>query len=332
MNHHEPTRARRRVMATLAASAIAMLFSVGAAAEDAYPSKPIHMLLGFAPGGPTDIVARILGQKISDRLGQPIVVENRPGAGGNIAADQTAKAPADGYTIFYNTSSIVIAPWVYNKVNFDPVKDFAPVALTADMPLVLLVGSRIDSKTVADFVKLVQSRPDTFTYGSSGVGAIEHLTSAQFVSAYQLHVSHIPYKGTAPALIDLIAGQTGFMMTTMNTAVPYVRDGKLRALGVTSKERSKAMPEVPTVAEAMNSSFQSSAWQGIVVPAGTPRPIIDKLNGVINQVLKDPEVVNQLAAQGVSTLGGTSEQYAKFIASELTHWEGVVKQSGAKAE
>ena len=299
---------------------------------DAYPNKPIRMVLGFPPGGPTNVVARIVGQKMAEQLGQAVVIDNKPGVGGNIAADMVAKAAPDGYTVLYNTSSITIAPWVYAKVNFNPVRDFLPVALTAEMPLVLLVNPKVQARTAGELVQLVKASPGKFNYGSSGIGAIEHLTSAQFVSAYDLKTSHIPYKGTAPALVDLIAGETGFMMTTLNTALPFIKDGRLRALGVSSMQRSKALPDVPTIAEAMKSDFASTAWQGIVAPAGTSQDVVDKLNRTVNSVLKDPAVVHLLAIQGVTALGGSPQQYGAFIQKEFKRWEPVVAESGAKAE
>ncbi len=316
--------------ATLFGSAMLLSTSPVQAQSEAYPSKPIRMVLGFPPGGPTDIVARIIGQKMAEQFGHPVVIDNKPGAAGNIAADAVAKAAPDGYTVLYNTSSITISPWVYSKVNFDPVKDFAPVTLTAEMPLVLLVNPSVPANTVQEFVQRLKESPGSFNYGSSGTGAIEHLTSAQFVSGYSLKATHIPYKGTAPALTDLIAGQTHFMLTTLNTAIPYVKDGRVRALGVTSLKRSSALPNVPTIAEAMKNDFSSTAWQGIVVPAGTPSEIIEKLNRVVNEILKDPAVGQKLSDQGVSTLGGTPEYYKSFIQKELGRWQGVVKQSGAK--
>lgn len=322
---------------TFAASLLMGAFALGGmmsahAQGSNYPNKPIRMILGFPPGGPTDVVARIVGQKMADQLGQAVVIDNKPGVGGNIAADMVAKAAPDGYTVLYNTSSITISPWVYAKVNFDPVKDFAPIALTAEMPLVLLVNPNVQAKTAPELVQRIKANPGKFNYGSSGVGAIEHLTSAQFVSRYGLKTSHIPYKGTAPALVDLIAGQTEFMLTTLNTAIPFVKDGRLRALGVSSVERSRALPGVPTIAETMKGDFASTAWQGIVAPAGTPREIIEKLNRVVNAVVKDPAVVQQLADQGVTSLGGTSEQYGSFIQKEFVRWQHVVKESGAKVE
>lgn len=324
----------RRAVCAAALLGSTLLLATGAAQAQsgAYPNKPIRMVLGFPPGGPTDIVARILGQKMADELGQPVLVDNKPGVAGNIAAEMIARAPADGYTILYNTSSITISPWVYPKVNFDPLKDFAPVALTAEMPLVLLVNPSVPANTTAELVQKIKAAPGRYNYGSSGTGAIEHLTSAQFVSSQGLQVTHIPYKGTAPALTDLIGGQTQFMLTTMNTAIPYVKDGRLRALGVTSLKRAPALPGVPTLAEAMKTEFASTAWQGIVVPAGTPAEIVEKLNRVVNEVLKDPAVVQKLAEQGVATLGGSPEHYKAFIQKEFMRWQNVVKESGAKAQ
>ena len=324
----------RRTVCVAALLGSTFLFGTGSAQAQpgAYPDKPIRMVLGFPPGGPTDIVARILGQKMSEALGQPVVVDNKPGVAGNIAAEMIARASADGYTILYNTSSITISPWVYQKVNFDPLKDFAPVALTAEMPLVLLANPSVQANTTAELVQKIKAATGKYNYGSSGTGAIEHLTSAQFVFSQGLQVTHIPYKGTAPALTDLIAGQTQFMLTTMNTAIPYVKDGRLRALGVTSLKRAPALPNVPTLAEAMKTDFASTAWQGIVVPAGTPADIVAKLNKVVNEVLKDPAVVQKLADQGVATLGGTPEQYKAFIQKEYARWQGVVKDSGAKSQ
>ena len=330
---HNTKQYRRILIASLLMSAFALGGMTSALAQGAnYPNKPIKLILGFPPGGPTDVVARIIGQKMAERLGQAVVIDNKPGVAGNIAADIVAKAAPDGYTVLYNTSSITISPWVYAKVNFDPIKDFAPIALTAEMPLVLLVNPNVQAKTAPELVQRVKANPGKFNYGSSGVGAIEHLTSAQFVSAYDLKVSHIPYKGTAPALIDLISGQTEFMLTTLNTAIPFVKDGRLIALGVSSVERSRALPGVPTIAEAMKSDFASTAWQGMVAPAATPPEIIETLNRVVNAVLKDPVVVQQLADQGVITLGGTSNKYRSFIQTEYARWQHVVKESGAKVE
>ena len=321
----------RRAAAVLCALA-ALQYSSASAQSDNYPSKPIRLILGFPAGGPTDVVARIIGQRMTETLRQPVVIDNRPGAAGNLAADAVARAPADGYTLLSNTSSITISPWVYAKVNFDPVKDFAPVLLTAEMPLVLLVHPTLRVGSTAALVERIKAAPGSLNYGSSGTGAIEHLTSAQFLSMNNLTATHVPYKGTAPALTDFIAGQTQMMMTTLNTALPFVRDGKLQALAVTSNNRSQALANVPTVQESLGKPFAATAWQGVVAPAGTPEPVIDKLNQALNAILREPAVKKQLAEQGVDVLGGTPQQYGEYIKSELGRWQGVVKQSGAKVE
>ncbi|CAN5401971.1 tripartite tricarboxylate transporter substrate binding protein [soil metagenome] len=323
---------RRHLVAAMAAAPAAFALAPCRAQGNAYPNRPIRMMLGFAPGGPTDNVARILGQRMSEQFGQPVIIDNRPGAGGNIAAETVAKAPADGYTIIYKTAAIAISPWVFDKVNFDPLRDFTPIAMTADSPLVLLVNPGVAANTPAELITLIRANPGKCNYSTSGVGTIEHLTSAQFASIHQLQVSHVPYKGTAPALIDLIAGQVQFQMTPQSTVIPYVRDGWLRALGVTSRERSKALPDVPTISESLNSEFLASAWHGLLAPAATPRPIVAALNRFVNVALADPAVVRKLADQGSDAVGGTEDKYGRFLASELARWESVVKQTGAKAQ
>ena len=297
-----------------------------------YPNKPIRLILGFPPAGPTDVVARILADKMTQALGQQIVVENRPGAGGNLAAEFLVRAPADGYTLMYNTSSIVIAPWVYQKVNYDTLHDFAPIGLTAEMPLVLLVNTWFPAKDAQTLVSEVKAHPGKYSYGSSGTGAIEHLTGAYFANQHGMNAVHIPYKGTAPALIDLLGGRTQYMMTTLNTAMPYIADGSLKAYGITSKRRTDVLPDVPTIAEIFNDQFVSTAWQGIVGPAGVPAEVIDKVNKAINVALKDPAVIEQLRKQGVTPLGGSPQQYASHIRSELDNWRKVVATAGVKLD
>jgi len=332
MTHfHSHSRRRALLMAAWALALPAGSVLAQTQAEP-YPSKPVRLVLGFPAGGPTDVVARILGQRLGEVLGKPVVIDNRPGAAGNLAAEMVAKAPADGYTLLYNTSSITISPWVYTKVGFDPLKDFAPVGLTAEMPLVLLAHPSLRSANAQALVDRIKASPDTINYGSSGSGAIEHLTSAQFLSLNGASATHVPYKGTAPALIDFVAGQTQFMMTTLNTALPFVRDGRLQALAVSSKSRSATLPNVPTVTEAMGKPFASTAWQGVVAPAGTPATVIERLNKALGGILAEPAVRQKLAEQGVDALGGTPSQYAEFIKSELARWQGVVKQTGARAD
>ncbi len=298
-----------------------------------YPSKPIRMILAFPPGGPTDINARIFALKMGESMNQQIVVDNRPGAGGNIAAAEAARAPADGYTIFYNTSAIAIAPSLYSKLNYDVLKDYAPVALTATVPLVLAVNPGLPVRTVQDLVAYAKANPQKMNYGSSGTGTITHLAGALFATQMGLAMQHIPYKGSAPALVDVAAGQTQMMIDTINTVLPYVKDNRLRALAIAIPRRSSALPDVPTLEEAAKlPGFEMSAWQGVVVPVATPKDVVSKLNAEINKAVQNADLRQRLATQGAEPLGGTSEEYATYIRAELVRWTKVVKDSGAKAD
>ena len=310
----------------------AALFALPAFAQP-YPSKPIRMILAFPPGGPTDINARFFAQKLGESMNQQIIVDNKPGAGGNIAAAEAAKAPADGYTIFYNTSAISIAPSLYSKLNYDVLKDYAPVALTATVPLVLVVNPALPAKNVRDLVAYAKANPGKMNYGSSGSGTITHLAGALFATQMGLTMQHVPYKGSAPALVDVAGGQTQMMIDTINTVLPYVKDNRLRALAIAIPRRSAALPDVPTLEEAAGlPGFEMSAWQGIVVPTATPREIVARLNAEINKAVQNADLRQRLATQGAEPLGGTSEHYAAYIRSELGRWTKVVKDSGARVD
>lgn len=314
------------------AAALLLLGMSGALWAQNWPTKPIRMIIAFPPGGPTDLVSRVLAQRLSEQLGQQVIVDNKPGAGGNIAAELSAKAAPDGYTVFYNTSAIVIGPALYGKVNYDPLKDFAPVALTASVPLVLVVNPQLPARSVKEFLDLAKSRAGALNYSSSGTGTITHLASAMMSTQMGLQTQHIPYKGSAPGLVDLVAGQTQFMIDTMNTVLPYARDNRLRGLAVTGSKRSALMPELPTLAESGMPGFEAAAWQGIVVPTGTPADIIQKLNVEVNKALANPDVRSRLAAQGADILGGSPAEYAAYLRTEIPRWAKAVKDSGAKAE
>jgi len=313
-------------------TALWLLGMSGALWAQNWPTKPIRMIIAFPPGGPTDLVSRVLAQRLSEQLGQQVIVDNKPGAGGNIAAELSAKAAPDGYTLFYNTSAIVIGPALYGKVNYDPLKDFAPVALTASVPLVLVVNPQLPARSVKEFLDLAKSRAGALNYSSSGTGTITHLASAMMSTQMGLQTQHIPYKGSAPGLVDLVAGQTQFMIDTMNTVLPYARDNRLRGLAVTGSKRSALMPELPTLAESGMPGFEAAAWQGIVVPTGTPADIIQKLNAEVNKALAHPDVRSRLAAQGADILGGSPADYAAYLRTEIPRWAKAVKDSGAKAE
>jgi tripartite-type tricarboxylate transporter receptor subunit TctC len=263
-----------------------------------WPTRPVRMIIAFPPGGPTDLVSRVLAQRLSEQLGQQVIVDNKPGAGGNLAAELAARATPDGYTIFYNTSAIVIGPALYGKVNYDTLKDFAPVALTASVPMVLVVNPQLPARSVKEFLDLAKSRPGALNYSSSGTGTITHLASAMMSTQTGVQTQHIPYKGSAPGLVDLAAGQTQFMIDTINTVLPYVRDNRLRGLAVTSIKRSSLLPDLPTLAESGMPGFDAAAWQGIVVPTGTPADIVQKLYAEVNKALAHPDLRARLAAQG----------------------------------
>ena len=298
-----------------------------------YPSKPIRMILAVPPGGPTDINARIFALKLGESMGQQIVVDNKPGAGGNIGAAEAAKAPADGYTIFYNTSAIAIAPSLYSHLNYDVLKDYAPVALTATVPLVLVINPALPARSVTELVAYAKANPGKMNFGSSGTGTITHLAGALFATQMGLTMQHIPYKGSAPALVDVAGGQTQMMIDTINTVLPYVKDNRLRALAIAIQRRSAALPEVPTLEEAAKlPGFEMSAWQGIVVPAATPKEIVVRLNADVNKAVQNADLRQRLAAQGAEPLGGSSDHYAAYIKSELGRWGKVVKDSGAKVD
>jgi tripartite-type tricarboxylate transporter receptor subunit TctC len=309
-----------------------LAWSACAAWGQAWPSKPIRMVVAFPPGGPTDIVSRVIAQRLSEQLGQQVIIDNKPGAGGNIAAELIANAPADGHTLFYNTSAVVIGPALYSKVNYDPLKDFAPVALTASVPMVLAVNPNLPARSVKEFLDLARSKPGQLNYSSSGTGTITHLASAMLSTQTGIQTQHVPYKGSAPGLVDLASGQTQFMIDTINTVLPYVRDGRLRGLAVSSMKRSSVLPDLPTLHESGLSGFDASAWQGIMAPAATSSDIVQRLNTEVNKALAHPEVRAKLAAQGADVLGGTSAEYAVYLRSELPRWAKAVKDSGAKAD
>lgn len=280
------------------------------------------------PGGPTDLVSRVIAKKMSEDLGQQVVVDNRPGANGNIGGEMVAKATADGYTVLYNTSSIALSPALYKKLPYDVKRDFAPVAMTAMVPLVLEVNAKVPANTVAEFVSWLKANPGKMTYGSAGNGNVTHLAAFLFLQANGLDAVHAPYKGSAPALTDLAGGQVQFMTDTINSSLPFIRDKRMKALAVTSLTRSSQLPDVPTVAETVMPGFEVGAWQGMMVPAKTPPEIVRKLNAATLKALAAPEVRASLAAQGAEPRGTSPEAYGKYVAQELERWRKVVKDSG----
>lgn len=330
--HH--SLSRRIVSATVlvALAGATLLASSVVQAQSSFPSKSITMIVPFPPGGPTDLVARVIAQKMSESMGQSVVIDNRGGANGNLGAMLAVRAAADGYTMLYNTSSITLSPALYKSLSYDVKRDLAPVALTAVVPLALVVALNVPANTVPEFIAYAKANPGKLSYGSAGNGNVTHLGAFQFVRANGIDAVHIPYKGSAPADVDLVGGQIQFMTDTVNSVMPFVRDKRLKMLAVTTPKRMSLFPDVPTLAESGMPGFEVGAWQGVMVPANTPKPIIQRLNAEVMKALQSPDVRQKLALQGAEPLGSTPEAYGDYIHKEITRWDNVVKQTGVTLE
>jgi tripartite-type tricarboxylate transporter receptor subunit TctC len=314
----------------LPVAAIAQTASPGAGLT--YPSKPVRYIVPFPPGAGNDIIARIVGQRLAEKWGQQIVVDNRPGAGGNIAAETTARAAPDGYTVFQFNVANAIAASLYPKLNYDPIRDFAAVTQLASSPFLLVVHPAVKAKTTQELIALAKAEPGKLNYASSGNGGSGHLVAELFKAMAHINLVHIPYSGGGPAMNDLLGGQVQILFAVPAAALPHVKAGRLRALAVSSLKRIKLAPELPTIAESGVVGFEGSAWYGVVVPALTSRAIVAKLNSDILQVLQQQEILERLSGQGVEVVGSSSEDFAHFIKSEVSKWSRVVKISGAKVE
>ena len=313
----------------------AVLFAIGAGAAFAqtYPTKPVRMIVPFPAGGATDIVGRLIAQKLTEAWGPQVIVDNRGGAGGTIGSDIAAKSPPDGYTILVGTSSThAIAPSLYSKLAYDPVRDFAPVTLIANATILLAVHPSVPAKNVRELIALAKRQPNALSFASSGNGGISHLVGEQFKSLAGIQVLHVPYKGDTPALIDLVSGQVSLMFGTAVSFLPYVKSGRLNALAVTNPKRSPIAPNVPTVAESGLPGFEALQWFGIFAPAGTSKEIVARLNAEIVKILRLPDVRERLSSLGADVVGNTPEQFAEFQRADAAKWAKVVKQSGAKIE
>ena len=297
-----------------------------------WPERTVTMVVPFPAGGPTDLIARVFAQHIGDRLGQTVIVENRGGANGTVGMAAAASADADGYTILYNTSSIALAPNLYHNLRFDPIADFTGVSSTAVIPLVILTHPSVEGKTVADFAEYAQKNPGSLSYSSAGAGNVTHLGAHLFNSALDIDSAHIPYRGSAPALTDLVGGQVDYMANTLNDSLQFIRSGRVNALAVTSKERSTLVPDVPTLAEDAIPDFEIGAWQGIAVPTGTPQAVIARLNETILDALKDENVLKQLENQGAQPLGSSPEDYNQYIKNEVQRFGEIIKEAGVKLD
>jgi tripartite-type tricarboxylate transporter receptor subunit TctC len=296
-----------------------------------YPTKPIRFLVPFAPGGSTDIVARIIGQRLSEVWGYPVIVDNRAGAAGNIAAETTARAAPDGHTIFQINVASVIAVSLYRNLGYDPVRDFAPITQIASVALFQVVHPALKARTVQELVALAKSQPGKLNYASSGSGGPTHLAMELFKTMTGTEIVHVPYNGGGPALNALLADQVQIFMVA-GAAIPHIKAGRLRALGVSSLTRNRLLPEIPTIAEAGVPGYESSPWYGIVAPARTPRAIVVKLNDEITRMFRQPDVMERLNAQGMDLVGSTPEQFSAFMKNEVVKWARIVKVSGARVD
>ena len=313
------------------------LFSFQYAAAQApgapYPAKPIRMVVPFTPGGSTDILARAIGLELTRAWGQPVIIDNVPGAGGSIGADKVAKAPADGYTLLMgHIGTLAVNPSLYPALPYNPVKDFAPVAWVARVPNVLAVHPSVNAKSVKELVALAKAKPGQLNYGSGGNGSAANLATEYFKLQTGASLLHIPYKGTAPAVTDLVGGQIQILFSGAPAVLPFIKSGQLRALAVSSPQRIDALPDVPTVAEAGVKDFEADQWYGVVAPAGTPREIVMKLNAQINQTLASPELKTRLNHEGAIPTPATPEVFGQLIVREIARWKPVIQSGRVKAD
>ena len=318
-------------LASLLVGILSMIMSVAVAAD--YPSRPVNLVVAFTPGGPSDVLARILGKKLEQILGQPFVIENRPGAGGNVAAEQVARAAPDGYPLLNGNNSILATnAALYKTINFDAETDFAPVSLIGSQANILVVNPKIPAKTMNELIALIRANPGKYNFASSGHGAAAHLAGELFKTAAKIDIVHVPYKGAAPALQDVIAGHVDMMFATAASVVAHIRDGQVRALAVTTPTRTAVMPELATVDELGLKGFDATTWHGLVVPAKTPKDIVSTLHRATVAALADAGVKKQLGDLGVDIVGSTPENFATYIKSEIPKWTAIVKASGATLE
>ena len=321
----------KRTFTTLALALALGVLAAGCAHAQTYPAKPVKIIAPFAPGGGTDFIARLIAQKLTEKLGAQVIVENKPGAGGNLGAELAVKSPADGYTLLLVAGSYTVNPSLY-KLSFDPVNDITPIIQLSQGPFIVTVHPSVNAKTLKELMDLVRAQPDKLSYASAGSGSVTHLASALFLDMAKLKIVHIPYKGTGPALNDAIAGNVQVLFGSPSTTIPHVKSGRLRALAVTTKTRVGAAPELPTVAESGLPGYEVVLWHGLVGPKNLPRAIVDRINTEANQILKVKELDTLLATDGVAPAGGTPEQFTATIKSDIERWRKVVQQAGVKVD
>ncbi len=319
------TTRRSTLAGLLAATVLAASWSAPALAQDAWPNKPVRLVVPFAPGGSTDVIARMMAQKLTEVWGQTVVVDNRAGAGGNLGADIVAKSPADGYTLLFGTGSITINPQLYKKMPFDTKKDLVPVTNVASGPMLVVVPDDSPLTSVKDLIAQAKAKPGSINFGSAGVGSQVHLAGENFANAAGVDIVHVPYKGEAPAYTDLIAHQTQMMVGNFAAASALLGKGRLRALAVTSKQRMPSMPDVPTVSESGLPGFENTGWFGLLAPAGTPAPVLAKIHADVVKALASTEIKARLYVQGMTPVGNSPAEFVKAMDEESQHWATVVK-------
>jgi tripartite-type tricarboxylate transporter receptor subunit TctC len=324
-------RSSRAAGCAVAFASACCLYAPAIAAQS-YPDKPIRMLVGFAPGGTADIVARIVSPRLSERLRQQIVVDNRPGAGSSIASDIAARAAPDGYTLLMISSSHAINAGLHARLPYDAYKDFSCIAQVATAPVVLIVTSTLPARTVSELIELGRAKPRSLNYGSSGIGGNSHLAAELLQSMARIEMVHVPYKGSAPALLDVISGQLQVAMPTLPTALAQIKAGRVRALGVTSKRRSASLPDVPTIAEAGVPGYEATNWYAVLAPARTPGQIVDKLNKLTVEVVSEPAAAEAIQRAGAEPLTGTPRECAQLLRSEIDKWTQVIRKAGIRPE
>jgi tripartite-type tricarboxylate transporter receptor subunit TctC len=315
----------------LVAALLLFLASALTAAQD-WPSRPVRLILPFPPGGGTDILGRLIAERLSASLGQPVVTENRGGAGGNVGAEAAARSAPDGYTIVLVAPSLAISPTLYSKINYDPVKDFAPVSLVATVPNVMITQPSLPAQNLQEFIAYVKGRPGALNFGSGGAGTSNHLAGELFNIVAGTKLVHVPYKGVNLAMQDVLAGNVHLVFIGIPAAAPHIKAGKLRALALVAPQRSGALPDVPTVAEAGLGDFEVTTWYGVLAPAGTPRSIVGRLNAELVKIMHSPELKEKLAATGTEPFTSTPEEFAAYIKREIAKWGDVIRKSGAKAD
>lgn len=303
------------------------------ASGQTYPSRPVRLVIGLAAGGPSDVMARTVAQALGERLGQQVIVDNKPGVGGNIAAELVAKSAPDGYTLFFtSTGPLAVAPSLFSKLAYDPIKDFAPIGLVANLPLVLVVPTSLPVHNLTELLALAKSRPGELMYASAGNGGTTHLAMELLKSAANVNIQHVPYKGTSAAMPDLVSGQVQMVLDGWSGTQPMVKAGKLRQIAVAVDKRLTVAPDVPTIAESGFPDFNASPWYGIVAPAGTPKAVVDRLGAELRATMATPSVREKFATLGMEPLSNSPAEFAAFIEKETTKWTKVVKLSGAKPD